>query len=49
MEDYKKLRSKYVMPYKKKLNSMVYTDQATAACQQSDYQFVRIEGATWSA
>jgi hypothetical protein len=25
-----------------------YTDQATAACRRSDYQLVRIEGATWS-
>jgi hypothetical protein len=26
-----------------------YTDRATAACQRSDCQLVRIEGATWSA
>jgi hypothetical protein len=26
-----------------------YTDRATAACQWSDCQLVRIEGATWSA
>jgi hypothetical protein len=26
-----------------------YTDRATAACQRSDYQLLRIEGATWSA
>jgi hypothetical protein len=26
-----------------------YTDRATAACRRSDYQLVRIEGATWSA
>jgi hypothetical protein len=26
-----------------------YTDQATAACQRSDCQLLRIEGATWSA
>jgi hypothetical protein len=26
-----------------------YTDRATAACQRSDCQLLRIEGATWSA
>jgi hypothetical protein len=26
-----------------------YTDRATAACQCSDSQLLRIEGATWSA
>jgi hypothetical protein len=26
-----------------------YTDRATAACRRSNYQLVRIEGATWSA
>jgi hypothetical protein len=26
-----------------------YTDRATAACRRSDCQFLRIEGATWSA
>jgi hypothetical protein len=26
-----------------------YTDRATAACRWSDYQLLRIEGATWSA
>jgi hypothetical protein len=25
-----------------------YTDRATAACRQSDYQLLRIEGVTWS-
>jgi hypothetical protein len=25
-----------------------YTDRATAACRRSDYQLLRIEGATWS-
>jgi hypothetical protein len=25
-----------------------YTDRATASCRQSDCQFLRIEGATWS-
>jgi hypothetical protein len=26
-----------------------YTDRATAACQRSECQLLRIEGATWSA
>jgi hypothetical protein len=26
-----------------------YTDRATAACRRSDFQLLRIEGATWSA
>jgi hypothetical protein len=26
-----------------------YTDRATAACRRSDYQRLRLEGATWSA
>jgi hypothetical protein len=26
-----------------------YTDRATAACWRSDYQLLRIKGATWSA
>jgi hypothetical protein len=26
-----------------------YTDLATAACRRSDFQLLRIEGATWSA
>jgi hypothetical protein len=26
-----------------------YTDRVTAACRRSDFQLVRIEGATWSA
>jgi hypothetical protein len=26
-----------------------YTDRATATCQRSDCQLVRVEGATWSA
>jgi hypothetical protein len=38
---------------KKKLHGLSpranYTDRATAACRRSDYQFLRIEGATWSA
>jgi hypothetical protein len=38
---------------KKKLHGLSpranYTDRATAACRRSDCQFLRIEGATWSA
>jgi hypothetical protein len=38
---------------KKKLHGLSpranYTDRATAACQRSDCQLLRIEGATWSA
>jgi hypothetical protein len=38
---------------KKKLHGLSppanYTDRATAACQRSDFQLLRIEGATWSA
>jgi hypothetical protein len=38
---------------KKKLHCLSpranYTDPATAACQRSDCQLFRIEGATWSA
>jgi hypothetical protein len=38
---------------KKKLHGLSpqanYTDRATAACRRSDYQLVRIEGATLSA
>jgi hypothetical protein len=26
-----------------------YTNRATAACRRSDFQLLRIEGATWSA
>jgi hypothetical protein len=39
--------------YKKKLHGLSpranYTDRATAACQRSDRQLFRTEGATWSA
>jgi hypothetical protein len=40
-------------PKKTKLHGLSpranYTDRATAACRRSDFQLVRIEGATWSA
>jgi hypothetical protein len=50
---YKYMLQKLEARLKKKLHGLSpranYTDRATAACQRSDCQLVRIEGATWSA
>jgi hypothetical protein len=43
-------------PYKRTTNQLHglspranYTDRATAACRRTDFQLLRIKGATWSA
>jgi hypothetical protein len=42
-----------IQELKKKLHGLSpranYTDQATAACRQSDCQLLQTEGATWAA